>query len=253
MIEPILLTTLRIGTFDLDKPLTNATGFLFQRDERLFLVTANHVLFDQENEHFPSHVQIEFHTDLKNLTLTTGFSIPLYFEGESIWRGALDSGGNIDVAVVEIHRSALPEGAQFRAFGPENIPRANETIEIGSGVLAIGYPMGFHDQLHHLPIARNGTLASSFGIRFQGNGYFLVDARTHRGLSGAPVVMRMPEEKGAKTDLPWMLMGVHSARLEAGTREPEFDDVLGLNSAWYADILMMLTEPAPGQMKPGKK
>jgi predicted nucleic acid-binding Zn ribbon protein len=34
------------------------------------------------------------------------------------------------------------------------------------------------------------VVASAFGMRFQGLGYFLTDARTHRGTSGAPVVMR---------------------------------------------------------------
>ena len=55
----------------------------------------------------------------------------------------------------------------------------------------IGFPLGFHDTLHHLPVARGAVIASSFGLRFEGQGYFLTDARTHRGASGAPVVMRI--------------------------------------------------------------
>jgi len=35
---------------------------------------------------------------------------------------------------------------------------------------------------------------------------------------------------------------VHSARLDSGTRDVEVDEALGLNCAWYADILMTLTE-----------
>jgi hypothetical protein len=34
---------------------------------------------------------------------------------------------------------------------------------------------------------------------------------------------------------------VHSARLEAGNMDMQVDEVLGLNCAWYADILMTLT------------
>jgi len=45
--------------------------------------------------------------------------------------------------------------------------------------------------LHHLPVARQAVIASAFGIRFQGQGYFLTDARMHRGTSGAPVVAHM--------------------------------------------------------------
>ncbi|MCK7502388.1 MAG: hypothetical protein MZW92_80375 [Comamonadaceae bacterium] len=42
-IESLLLTVTRIGTFDGQRPMTNATGFFFERDERLFLVTSRHV------------------------------------------------------------------------------------------------------------------------------------------------------------------------------------------------------------------
>jgi hypothetical protein len=35
-IEPILLTTVRVQTYQGGRHLTNATGFFFERDERLF-------------------------------------------------------------------------------------------------------------------------------------------------------------------------------------------------------------------------
>jgi hypothetical protein len=79
-------------------------------------------------------------------------------------------------------------------------------------------------------------------MRFQGKGYFLTDARTHRGTSGAPVVMRILKTDAATRALPWMLLGIHSARLDVGSRDFELDEALGLNSAWYADILLPLTE-----------
>lgn len=85
-------------------------------------------------------------------------------------------------------------------------------------------------------------LASSFGLRFQGQGYFLTDARTHRGGSGAPVVLRIADPPAECALLPWRLLGVHSARLDMLTRDTDVDEALGLNCAWYADILMTLTE-----------
>jgi hypothetical protein len=36
-IEPILLTTVRVVTFLGSEPLTNASGFFFERDTRLYL------------------------------------------------------------------------------------------------------------------------------------------------------------------------------------------------------------------------
>ena len=93
-----------------------------------------------------------------------------------------------------------------------------------------------------MPVVRQAVNASSFGLRFQGKGYFLTDARTHRGTSGAPVVLRAAREPVAQSHLPWILLGVHSARLDSGTRDVEIDEALGLNCAWYADILLTLTE-----------
>ncbi len=89
---------------------------------------------------------------------------------------------------------------------------------------------------------RQAVIASSFGLRFQGQGYFLTDARTHRGTSGAPVVMRLPSPpEDDDQELPWRLLGVHSARLDMKTRDEQQDESLGLNCAWYADILLTLT------------
>ena len=85
-----------------------------------------------------------------------------------------------------------------------------EAVEVGSSVLIVGFPLGFHDQLHHLPVVRQSVIASAFGIRFQGQGYFLTDARTHRGTSGAPVVMRDNAAAQRNDPLPWKLLGVHS-------------------------------------------
>ena len=91
-------------------------------------------------------------------------------------------------------------------------------------------------------MARQAVIASSLGLRFQGQGYFLTDGRTHRGISGAAVVMRSPDQEPVIGGLPWKLLGIHSARLDVGTRDLNVDEALGLNCAWYADILMTLTE-----------
>jgi S1-C subfamily serine protease len=242
MIESILLTATHVRTFLQQRPLTNASGFFFQRDDRLFLVTSRHVMIDEPSQHFPDRIEIELHIDLHNMAVSTGFSIPLYRDGKSVWRQGIDAAGEIDVAVIEIDRAALPPETVYRAFTARHLPRRFDQVEIGTLLLIVGFPLGFHDTLHHMPVVRQAVIASSFGLRFQGEGYFLTDARTHRGTSGAPVVMRAPEQDPARGDLPWILLGVHSAKLEVGTRDLKLDEALGLNCAWYADILLTLTE-----------
>lgn len=237
MIEPLLLTTTRVSTFNGTQPLTGASGFFFEREGRLFLVTSRHVLLDEPSKHFPDRIEIELHTDVKNLTRSIGLSVLLYHEGKSIWRQGEDSGGEIDVAVVELERAALPKTVALQCFTPRHLQRSLEEVEVGTSLLVVGFPLGFHDALHHLPVVRQAVIASSFGLRFQGLGYFLTDARTHRGTSGAPVVMHTD----SKGQLPWKLLGVHSARMDMGGRDLEQDETLGLNCAWYADILLTLT------------
>jgi len=242
MIEPLLLTATRVLTFAQQARLTSATGFFFERDGRLYLVTSRHVLIDEASGHHPDRIEIELHTDPENLAESTGFSIPLYRDGKSVWRDGLDGGGTVDVAVLAIDRDALPERTVYRAFTPDHLPAPDERVEIGTTLLVVGFPLGFHDTLHHMPVARQAVVASSFGLRFQGHGYFLSDARTHRGTSGAPVVTRVPGGEANLGDLPWMLLGIHSARLDIGTRDLQLDEALGLNCTWYSDILLTLTE-----------
>lgn len=242
MIERLLMTCVRVNTFSGSAALSGASGFFFARGERLFLVTSRHVFFDEPSDHRPDRIEIGLHTNAGDLGQSTGFSIPLYQNQKAIWKQASDAGGPVDVAVIEIDRPALPASTVLEAFTPDQIHGAGEPVTIGSTLLTVGYPMGFEDTLHHLPVARSATLASTFGLRFSGQGYFLIDARTHRGLSGAPVVMQDTAAPDG-SNLGWKLLGIHSARLESGLRDPSQDEALGLNSIWYADILLTLTEP----------
>ena len=238
VIEPLLLTTVRVSTFDGGRLLTGASGFFFERADRLFLVTTRHVVSDQPSRHFPDRLEIELHTDVCNLTRSISLSVPLYRDGRSVWRQGSDAGGEIDVAVIELERAALPPSAALQCFTPAHLQHSLREVEVGASLLIVGFPLGFHDALHHLPVVRQAGIASSFGLRFQGLGYFLTDARTHRGTSGAPVVLRSPTPAG---ELPWKLLGVHSARVDMGGRDWQLDETLGLNCAWYADILLALT------------
>ena len=242
MIETLLLSTTRILTFKGRRPLTQASAFFFSRDGHLFLVTSRHVLFDAPSSHFPDRIEISLHTNESNATQSTGLSVLLYCKGEGIWRQCNDNNRDIDVAVIEIDQGRLPP-TNLCAFTPQHLQQSLSDVEVGHPLLIVGFPLGFHDELHHLPVVRQAVIASSFGLRFQGQGMFLTDARMHRGTSGSPVVIRASAADAACRYLPWKLLGVHSSRLDVGTRDQQADESLGLNVAWYADVLMALTTP----------
>jgi len=244
MIESLLLAVTRVSTFNGAQSLSCATGFFFERDQRLFLVTNRHVVLDEASGHRPDRVEIELHVDASNIALTTQFSIPLYAAGQALWHEVVDSAGTVDIVTIELEHAALPSTRVLQAFTPEHLVGNLDEIEVATRVVVVGFPLGFHDTFHHLPVARQAVIASAFGLRFQGNGYFLTDARLHRGTSGAPVVARVDKEHSGREGLPWVLLGVHAARMDVGGRDAAQDDRLGLNCAWYADALMELTTAA---------
>jgi len=254
MTESLPLAVTRVTTMLGEKSLTNATGFFFERDGRLFVVTSRHVVLDEPSKHHPDRIEIELHVNPENVAETVQFSIPLYGKGGSVWREGLDSAGAIDVIALQLERAALPATMLYHAFTPAHLSDELEQVEMGTRVLIVGFPLGVHDTLHRLPVARQSVVASAFGMRFQGKGYFLTDARMHRGTSGAPVVARRAAD--GRVELPWILLGVHASRLDVANRDASQDESLDLNFAWYADILMTLTqEPKAAQdrAKPAAK
>ena len=116
VIDSLLLTATRIATFDGQRALTSASGFFFERDERLYLVTSRHVVFDEPSGHYPNRIEIEVHAQEGDLGKSVNMSLLLYKDGRSLWRQGSDTGGEIDVAVVELDRSAMPASAVLQAF-----------------------------------------------------------------------------------------------------------------------------------------
>lgn len=240
-VDAVLLAVTRIGTYLGTRSLTGASGFFFRREDRLFVVTNRHVLHDEPSGHFPDRIEILVHTDERNLTSHALLSLPLYEDGLALWRSANDSEGAVDVAVLQVHASPLPLGDSILAFDPSHLEARGEEIAIGDALAVLGFPLGFHDTIHHLAVSRSASIASAYGVRFQGLGYFLTDARTHRGSSGSAVLRRRARADRSSSGLPWQLLGVHSTRMDMNTRDVALDESLGLNCAWYADVLMALT------------
>lgn len=242
MSESLLLACTQVSTFSDAGLLTRASGFFLERGGRTWLATSAHVVHDPANGHAPDRIEVEVHVDAVDLTRSRQVPLPLYRDGVALWRQANDTGGPVDVAVVPVGDDALAPTDVIERFTPLHLEGALDIVEIGDPVLVVGFPLGFHDTVHHLPVSRQAGIASSFGVRFQGQGYFLTDARTHRGTSGAPVVTRARGGALAASRLPWRLLGVHASRMDMA-RDRELDESLGLNAAWYADVLLALTTP----------
>lgn len=241
VLEEVLLATTHIHTYAGSQHRTNASGFFFRRDDRLFLVTSLHVLHDAPSRHLPDRIEIELHTCANDLTKVAIFSIPLYGEGVALWREMVDTAGPVDIAVIEISTGCLPEQTLLRAFDASHLAADDGGAAIGDSLIVVGFPLGFHDTVHYLAVARGASIASAYGVRFQRQGYFLTDARTHRGSSGSPVLRQRRHAHNGRSLQSWQVIGVHSTRMDMRTRDLIEDESLGLNCAWYADVLLVLT------------
>ncbi|MGN7877276.1 serine protease, partial [Roseateles sp. 22389] len=157
-VDPLLLAVVRLGTSQGGRALTRATGFLQQRGEEVFLVTCRHVFIDPSSGHYPDLVQVDFHTDGNNLATVTNAVLPLYEGGTAVWRQGRDAAGDVDVATFKLRREQMPDKAVWHAFPSEEMLELERDIDLGAPVLIVGFPMGFHDELHHLPVARSGIV-----------------------------------------------------------------------------------------------
>lgn len=64
------------------------------------------------------------------------------------------------------------------------------SVNVGDDALVIGYPRGYYDEFSKFPIIKSGIIASKWGMPFNGQPYFLIDAKLFPGSSGSLVISR---------------------------------------------------------------
>ena len=57
-------------------------------------------------------------------------------------------------------------------------------------------------------------------------------------MSGSPVIVKLSDRQGDAEQIPrWWLLGIHSSALDVSDRDPDQDERLALNTAWYASLI----------------
>ncbi len=238
-IDKMLLRVAKIQTFADGQLWTNATGFFYLHDDFLYLVTSRHVVINETVHHHPDRLQVSLHSNAADLQQRADLSIPLYKDGVPQWYQHPRYCNGADVVAVAINDPHVLSSHFVVTFCRDDILTMDQVLPLGQDVLILGFPLGFHDTLHNLPIVRSATIASSFSHPFKGEPYFLTDARLHRGMSGSPVIVKLPNrsEVGSRRELGWRLLGIHSSALDVSDRDPDLDERLALNMTWYASLI----------------
>ena len=237
--DKIYLRVAKVLTCVGELPLTNATGFFYMHEDFLYLVTSRHVVLNEASDHRPDRLQLSLHTNHNDLSQRAQLSIPLYKNGIPQWYQHPQHANHADVVAVAVNDPQVLNEHTLATFSSEEIVNTGCPMPLGQNVLILGFPLGFHDTVHNLPIVRSATIASSFSHPFKGEPYFLTDARLHRGMSGSPVVAKLQclDDKDFDQEPKWRLLGVHSSSLDVSDRDPKQDEKLALNTTWYASLL----------------
>jgi hypothetical protein len=226
-----------------DKALGSGTGFFFEPAfERIFLITNRHMVIDESNEFFPDHLWLKLHTDPDDLKDWEQFSVPLYSDHDRAdERAWLELDPRIDVVALELKPEELKRFVLHK-FRMIDLISPDIVVGVGDPLLVIGYPEGFSDSLHNLPVFRQASVASVYPVPFEGNPFFLIDSELHPGTSGSAVITQpsiwvVKKDEAEHFDEPqYRLIGIHSASYTN----------LKLNVVWFADLLVEICRKAPG-------
>ncbi len=225
-----------------DTALGMGTGFLFQPVfERIFLITNRHLVIKESKHFFPDHLILKLHTDAFDLKKCEDWAVTLYSEKDKSKRAWLELDAAIDVIALELNVEELKRFV-FHTFKPTDLISPDVVVGVGDPLLVIGYPHGFSDSVHNLPVFRQASVASVYPISFEGNPFFLIDSELHPGTSGSPVITRpsiwlVKKDQAELFEEPqYRLIGVHSAT---------YAD-LKLNVVWFGHLLVDICRKAQG-------
>lgn len=211
-----------------------ATGFFYTTQESKYLITNKHVVAPTQNSR-PTSLKIKVHTNPNSLIQNRLIDVPLYDNSNNqLW---LEHPTNAAVDVVAIDITGLMQQTDVVVYFSENnfLPN-NVRLMLMDNCAIIGYPLGFYDAVHNLPITRSGAIASAYGSHFRGNPLFLVDAHLHPGTSGSPVIlpsssMRQIAGGIALGHFPHCLLGINSGEYSVDGNNLE------LNAVWYSSLI----------------
>jgi hypothetical protein len=237
-VDPASLMTTPVLLFDGPRQLSQGTGFFFASTssdgvpETVFLVTNYHVVTGvaplSAEPRRGDRIRFVVHEDRQDLTRVRVLDLPLYDErGDPTWVSSAAYPG-ADIVLVPIPAKAYA-GISLLVF-TEAHTQGDIRIRTTSGATLLGYPFGFYDQKHFLPIWKTGHVASEPTVDFEGRPVFLVDVSAFPGMSGSPVLavangIYETENGTMRSGRIWKLLGVFSAMPVVRERRPVEDDM----------------------------
>lgn len=241
-----------------------ATGFFFQNNSSLYLITNRHVVQFSVND-LHAKLILNIHVDSSNHSKFKQIEIPLNHTGKLLWYGYSDP--TIDVVAIPIDKNLI-SGGIVTPLSKENFPPSDISLTIGDDLLAIGYPRGFTDQINLTPIAKSCIISTPIEIPFENKPMILIDGNLQPGMSGSPIITKPSSTFNTtngiafNTSPSFFLVGIHSATFYknidikkepiyvikegqitiSGFKIEPIQENLGLQTCWFNGVIQNLVE-----------
>lgn len=231
-----------------------------------WLITNRHVLLPQPATGSLLPTSLTFH--LRKVVNGSVVWEPITLDQDALLaRVKLHANPDVDVCairVLDLLTEKLKSGEQYLPWygvSNENLAGQNKiNPHVASDAVVVGYPRGFYDHVNVFPIVKSGIIASRWGANFQGQPYFLIDAKLFPGSSGSIVISKPSDvvvENGQifhSKEKQFAFLGVFSGEPYQSHNPIEFDDLtiirksgFNVGIVWYGYLVdEILTAGVPG-------
>jgi trypsin-like peptidase len=265
-IDPASLMTSPVLLMNGGQSVSQGTGFFFGGTgpdgtiDTVFLVTNYHVVTGNAplstNARAGDRIRFVMHRTATDLGDVRAIELPLYdTQDRALWI-ASEAYPAADIVLVPIPARSY-QGIAPLVF-TEAHTRGDIRIRPTSGATLLGYPYGFYDQKHYLPVWKTGHVASEPSVDFEGRPLFLVDVSAYPGMSGSPVLavangIYETEDGSMRSGRIWKLLGIFSAMPVVRERRPSaaagfasegqtVETTLQLGYVWKASLIADLAK-----------
>lgn len=242
-IDPLFASVALIVQISGTNIIGSATGFFFQVETNKYLVSNRHVFTGESlppGVPRPDTIVLPLHSNPSNLVDAVFLRLPIKdTNGSPLWCEH-PLGSKVDVAMLPLDGGLL-KATIVHWLSNADFPPESYSANPGQDLFVMGFPQGFHDRLFHLPIIRTASVASAYGVPFEGSQMFFIDAKLHPGTSGSPVFSKPTRELDGGMGIQFggrpiiHLVGINSGELKP---LPGQTEMLGLHAVWYPSLLM---------------
>lgn len=255
--DKLIFAVVMIFQVNNNQVIGTATGFFYEFENKTYLITNKHVLEYSLKGNNPK-IYLKLHTDNKDLSKLKTVEIPLIKDKNLNWFSYNDA----DIAALPIPAN-LFKGTITNSFSKKDFPPKDLQLEVGSELIALGYPRGFTDNINMTPIAKTCIISTPLSSPFENKPFFLMDGNLMPGMSGSPIILKPSSTHNIKGGISFsqepvsFFLGIHSATISkqigekqepiytlengeikiSGFKKVPINENLGLQTCWFNGLI----------------